>query len=338
MEQSSKGLFALPAADLRAAASEAEELGGASLFLAGGTGFFGKWLLGALARAEREFRLGLRVTVLSRDPDAFLARHPEVARERAIGFVRGDVAGFAAPEGNFDFVLHAATDAIAFTAAADEAERTRAVIEGTRRMLAFARAAGARRFLYVSSGAVYGAAAGKPAGASEEDETEPVTDYGRAKLAAERLGAEAGLDFVVARAFAFLGPLLPLDTHFAAGNFLRDARRGGPIEVRGDGTAVRSYLYPADLVAWLLRLLRRGEPGRAYNVGSDERVTTAELARKIAAACQPPPEVVVQSRQPRGPQNIYLPDIARARRELGLEVRVKLDDAIRRTLAWLAEA
>jgi dTDP-glucose 4,6-dehydratase len=210
-------------------------------------------------------------------------------------------------------------------------------VEGTRHVLDLARKSGARRLLYVSSGAVYGACAGRPSGAKEDDyaSTEPLTPYGEAKREAERLCAESGVDFITARAFAFLGPYLPLDAHFAAGNFLRDARRRGPILVRGDGTALRSYLHPADLVVWLLRILLRGRRARAYNVGSDEVVSTAQLANRIADAVQPTPEVVIQSVQPQGPQNIYLPDIHRARAELNLDVTIPLQDAIARTLAFL---
>jgi nucleoside-diphosphate-sugar epimerase len=339
MNQSTKNLFSLPEGDLAGIISQAqadlEGLHSSRIFITGGTGFFGRWLLGALAYAERELGLGLHVTILSRDPAAFLARHPEIAHESIFHFVRGHVADFAPPQGGCDFVLHAAADTIAFTRAQDEEERARAIVAGTRRMLEFARAGEARCFLYASSGAVYGPATARPTGAREEDDLDPTTPYGRAKMEAENLCINSELECVIARAFAFLGPHLPLDAHFAAGNFLRDARRGGPIEVRGDGTALRSYLYPADLIVWLLRLFLRGERGRAYNVGSDERVTTAELGRRIAAACAPAPEVVVQSQQPHGPQNIYLPDITRARTELGLDVTVKLDDAIRRTLQWM---
>ena len=114
-----------------------------------------------------------------------------------------------------------------------------------------------------------------------------------------------------------------------------DARCGGPILVRGDGTALRSYLYPADLVVWLLRILLRGQRAHAYNVGSDEVVTTAQLARRIAAAIQPTPEVIIQSVQPQGPQNIYLPNIQCACAELKLDVVVPLDEAIARALAFL---
>jgi nucleoside-diphosphate-sugar epimerase len=344
MEKSSKALFGLPAPDLAEivaqAADDFEVLRGARLFISGGTGFFGKWLLGAFAYAEAQLGLGLRITILSRDPDAFLARHPEVARELPFRFVRGHVADFSFPGERYDFVIHGATDTTAFATPAEEAEQVRAIVAGTRRMLDLARQSGARRFLYLSSGAVYGAASGRPVGAREEDYDDVVAPmpYGRAKREAEKACADSGIDFVTARGFAFLGPYLPLEAHFAAGNFLRDARRGGPIEVRGDGTALRSYLYPSDLVTWLLRMLARGGRGRAYNVGSDETVSTAQLARRIAAACDPVPQVTIQSRDRPGPQNIYLPDITRARAELGLGVRVKLDDAIRRTLAWLEKA
>jgi dTDP-glucose 4,6-dehydratase len=320
---------------LRASAADLEKLRGKKLFLTGGTGFFGKWLLAALLQANAAMDLQLELTVLSRDPEKFRRAWPALAPLPSLALRQGDVADFGAglPA---DFIIHAAADTTAFTREADERERSRAIIQGTQNVLELAKRCGAR-LLNVSSGAVYGAAAGKRAGASEDDydAARPVTPYGLAKREAEALCTESAVDFVTARAFAFLGPHLPLDAHFAAGNFLRDAVRGAPILVRGDGTALRSYLYPIDLVAWLLRILVRGSRARAYNVGSNEHVSTAELARLIAATLQPVPEVVIQASQPQGPQNIYLPDISRARNELQLEVTVPLRNAIARTLESL---
>jgi nucleoside-diphosphate-sugar epimerase len=339
--KSQNNLFALPARDvahiLRDATVELEELRGKSVFLTGGTGFFGKWLLAGLCHADMELGLDLRLTVLSRDPASFLRRHPEAVAVSALRFEQGHVADFPHADHRPDYILHAAGDTTAFTTDAEERERSRVIVEGTRHMLDLARKSGARRLLHVSSGAVYGACAGRPSGAKEDDYAlaEPLTPYGEAKREAERLCAESDVDFVTARAFAFLGPYLPLDAHFAAGNFLRDARRRGPIFVRGDGTALRSYLHPADLVVWLLRILLRGRRARAYNVGSDEVVSTAQLANRIAEVVQPTPEVVIQSVQPQGPQNIYLPDIRRARTELNLDVTISLQDAIARTLTFL---
>ncbi len=334
-----KHLFSIPGRDLgdilRDAAADLEALRGKRLFLTGGTGFFGKWLLAALLHANAEMDLGAELTVLSRNPDAFRKSHPGLAEITSLQWVQGHVADFTS-DLRPDFLIHAAADTTAFTTGAEERERGRAIVEGTRRVLDIARRAGAR-MLNVSSGAVYGAAAAQRTGAKEEDydSAAAVTPYGVAKRNAEALCADSGADFVTARAFAFLGPHLPLETHFAAGNFLRDAIRGGPILVRGDGTALRSYLYPADLVVWLLRLLVRGQRGRAYNVGSDEVISTAELARMMAEAVAPKAEVVIQSVQPQGPQNIYLPDVARARSEFDLALSIPLRDAVVRTLEFL---
>ncbi len=323
---------------MRASAADLELLRGKRLFLTGGTGFFGKWLLGALLQAHAEMNLGLELIVLSRQPNVFLARHPGVDRFAGLAFLKGDVAEFTVGERECEFVFHAAADTTAFTSEAEEQQRSRTIVQGTQNVLGLAKRTGAR-LLNVSSGAVYGTAAGNRDGAREEDydAARPTTPYGLAKREAEALCAESGVDFVTARAFAFLGPHLPLDAHFAAGNFLRDARHGGPILVRGDGTALRSYLHPVDLVPWLLRLLVRGARGRAYNVGSDEVVSVAELARLIGGAVEPKAQVVIQSALPQGPQNIYLPNVARARRELGLDVTVPLRDAVMRTLAYLSE-
>jgi len=336
-------LFSLPGADLdhiaRHAASEFEELRGKKLFITGGTGFFGKWLLAALCHAETEYKLGLQLTLLSRDPARFLNQHPDLVSHPVLRFQAGHVADLVPKDERYDYIVHAASDTTLFTTASEEEERSHAIVDGTQRIVELAQKSEARRLLYISSGAVYGAAASQSSGANEDDYITalPLTPYARAKRDAEQLCANSGLDFTTARAFAFLGPHLPLDTHFAAGNFLRDALSGGPILVRGDGTALRSYLHPADLVIWLLRMLLRGEKGRAYNVGSDEVISTAQLARRIAAAVDPAPEVTVQSIQPQGPQNIYLPRIDRARAELNLDVFIPLDDAIARTLAFLKD-
>lgn len=344
MRKPQNNLFALPARDLahilRDGATELEELRRTSVFLTGGTGFFGKWLLAGLLFANDELSLDLKLSVLSRNPSRFQREFPAEANRADLRFLEGDVASFPTEHRRFDYLIHAATETTAFTSDADEQKRSHTIVEGTRHMLGFARESGVRRFLNISSGAVYGAWVGQPSGAKEDDydNAQPLIPYAAAKRDAERLCAYSDVDFVTARAFTFLGPYLPLDAHFAAGNFLRDAIKGGPILVRGDGTALRSYLHPTDLVVWLLRILLRGQRARAYNVGSDEVVTTAQLARRIADAVRPTPEVIIQSVQPQGPQNIYLPNVQRARAELNLDVAIPLQDAIARTMAFLQSA
>ncbi len=333
-------MFHLARADLdeiaRLGARDFEALRGARLFITGGTGFFGKWLLAGLDQADRELGLNLKLTILSRDPRRFATQWPEVESRKNWTLFEGHVAELPVLLERFDYVLHAAADGPAQATEAAEAERSRAIVEGTRRMITLAERKGTQRLLFVSSGAVYGAATGKLEGAREDEfaQARALVPYAAAKRAAEEACAKSKADCTVARAFAFLGPHLPLDQNFAAGNFIADALGGGPIRVRGDGTALRSYLYPTDLVVWLLAILARGERGAAYNVGSDEVVSTRDLARAIAAETSQDARVEIQSTQPPGPQNIYLPNITRAKEELGLRVTVPLREAIRRTLAF----
>ena len=218
------------------------------------------------------------------------------------------------------------------------------IVQGTQRVLDFARQCGTHKLLLTSSGAIYGRQsptllylpedhAGAP------DPCDPRSAYAEGKRLAELLvtlfGRQHGIQTKIARAFAFLGPYLPLDTHFAAGNMLRDALQGGPLRVNGDGTPYRSYLYAADLAVWLWTILFRGTPGRSYNVGSEEAVSIAELAATTASLFRPQPAVVVARRPAPGvPAERYVPDCRRVREELGLRPTIGLAEALRRTAVW----
>jgi dTDP-glucose 4,6-dehydratase len=174
------------------------------------------------------------------------------------------------------------------------------------------------------------------------DPLDPRSAYGQAKRMAEQMCSCAAvgsrLEPVIARAFAFVGPGLPLDGHFAIGNFIRDALADAPIVVGGDGTPLRSYLYAGDLAAWLVTLLAQGEAGTAYNVGSDEAVSIADLAGLVARTLPSATGVTIRGTAAAGAhRSRYVPSIARAQ-SLGLAAWTPLDEAIRRTAAHAAAA
>jgi dTDP-glucose 4,6-dehydratase len=147
--------------------------------------------------------------------------------------------------------------------------------------------------------------------------------------------ADAGLAPTIARCFAFVGAYLPLDAHFAVGNFVRDGLQGGPIRVTGDGTPLRSYMYGADLAIWLWTILVRGVPMRPYNVGSAEALTIAELAHLVGSTFTPPvPVSIAGAIAPGAPAERYVPAVTRAETELGLRVTVPLADGVRRMVEW----
>jgi dTDP-glucose 4,6-dehydratase len=141
-----------------------------------------------------------------------------------------------------------------------------------------------------------------------------------------------GLETKVTRIYALVGPYLPLDLHFAIGNFIRDAMAGKPIEIKGDGTPYRSYLYAADLTIWLWTILIRGASTRPYNVGSRLPLSIAETAQAVSRAL--PGHVPIEIAKKIVPGQLpsrYVPENLRAQEELGLREWTPLDEAIRRT-------
>jgi UDP-glucuronate decarboxylase len=310
------------------------------LLLTGGTGFFGKALLRNFL--TNGWAADASVVVLSRNPASFLAAYPEFAGHHQISFLQADIQQRdSLPwDQNFTHVLHAATEST-IGPSLTPLQRYDQIVDGTRNILYLAVATGARRFLLTSSGAIYGPQPSDLAAIPEDWPGSPPlaeasTAYGQAKRAAEHLcalvGEQHGLETVVARCFAFVGPDLPLDVHFAIGNFIRDALTADAITVSGDGTPLRTYLDQTDLAHWLLTLLEHGRPGQAYNVGSDEVISIAALAHLVRDILAPDKPVhILGQPDPGAARNRYVPDIRKAQQQLGLSVTVPLAEAIRRT-------
>ncbi len=336
----------LPADDLRLILAATtplwEEMRDRRIFVSGGTGFFGCWLVETFLEANRRLELGARMTVLSRTPEAFRAKMPHLKHEASLTLLAGDVTSFAFPPGEYEFMIHAATEASARQLREQPRTMLATILQGTERMLDFAARAGARKLLLTSSGAVYGSQPTHMTHVAEQysgapDPLLPGSAYGEGKRAAEMMCAVAAtkqLEIKIARCYAFLGPHLPLDTHFAAGNFLADALAGRPIEIASDGSSVRSYLYAADLAVWLWTMLFRAPSLRAYNVGSEQPVSIRELAETVVASVNPASQVRVLGAAGDAPVNRYVPLTQRAQTELGLRQTVSLADGLQRTAAW----
>jgi len=321
-----------------------DALRGARLFVTGGTGFVGRWMLESFARANERLSLGAELVALSRDPARFAFKAPHLAEGAGITLFAGDMRAFDPPAGAFTHVLHMATETDVELSARQPSLEFETAVEGTRRILGLARERGAEKVLYTSSGAVYGK---QPADLERVPEdaaiAPPAHDarsaYAHGKRAAEFVCAaeviESGLHVSIARLFAFVGPHLPMDAGYAVGNFIRDALAGETIKISGDGTPLRSYLYAADLAWWLWTVLLSGEAGRPYNVGSDAETSIIELARTVGRVINGETDVTVAGTPVPGvPPARYIPDVSRARHELGLDARVSLEDGIRRTAAW----
>ncbi|TSK06127.1 MAG: NAD-dependent epimerase/dehydratase family protein [Geobacter sp.] len=319
-----------------------EKFRGKRIFITGGTGFFGKWLLETLLYANHRLKLGCQVSVLSRKPAEFICYYPHLSDPAVVQIIEGDIRDFAYPEGEYNFIVHAATEVVDPKSAI---ETFSSCIDGTKRVLEFARRSGCSDLLLVSSGAVYGKQPENLAAIPESchggpDSLDLKSAYGLGKRSAEWLasafGEEHCVSVKIARCFAFVGPHLPLDKHFAIGNFIRDALSDRPIVIKGDGTAFRSYLYTSDLAIWLWTILLKAPGGVAYNVGGAEAVSIAGLARRVTQIVGTSKEItVITPSDPYKAAERYIPDVQKAEHELGLKVWIPLDEAIRKTVQWL---
>jgi len=319
------------------------DLKGARLFITGGTGFIGCWLLESLVYADRRLKLGLNATVLTRDPDAFRQKAPHLVDSSAIQLLKGNVLELPEVPGSYSHVIHAATEASAQLLRSDPLCMFDTIVLGTRNILDWASATSAERVLFTSSGAVYGRQPWELERIPDDwigapDCSSPLAAYAEGKRAAENLcsifSEQRGLPVAIARCFAFVGPYLPLDIHFAIGNFIRDAMAGGPVIVNGDGTPYRSYLYASDLTVWLWHLLVRGTPALPVNVGSEESVTITELAACVARTLGDVGYRILGTPKDGDRPERYVPATERARLSLKLEQRISMVEGIRRTARW----
>lgn len=324
-----------------------EELRGKRIFITGGTGFFGCWLLESFVWANDKLGLGATAVVLTRNPETFRKKSPHLATRSDIRFLVGDICSFEFPEGEFSHIVHGATETSIHSNHPDRLSMFDKNVQGARRVLEFARLSGAQRFLLTSSGAAYGKQPPEMTHIPEDYRGAPETvdlgsSYGQGKRVSEFLCAayaqKYGLEILIARCFAFAGPYLPMNANYAIANFIRDALQGGPIYIQGDGTPYRSYLYAADLVIWLWTILFKGKTCRPYNVGSDVDLTIAQLGQEVASVLAPGTEIRIANQpEPGKPTERYVPSTQRAQSELGLCQRIGLQDTIRRTGLWYSE-
>jgi len=217
------------------------------------------------------------------------------------------------------------------------------IIEGTRYVLDLAKEKKVKSFLFTSSGAVYGKQPSEMTHISEDyngapDCLNPKSAYGEGKRAAEMLCTlyfnQYSVPVKIARCFAFVGPYLPLNAHFAIGNFILNTLNGQNIIIKGDGTPYRSYLYAADLITWLLTILLKGENNKAYNVGSDRDITIKELAEKIQSFNTKIKVRVLKEAYNKVNVERYVPSISLIKDELSLNISYNLVKSIKRTINY----
>jgi dTDP-glucose 4,6-dehydratase len=316
----------------------------ASLLIIGGSGFFGKSILDAFQRNLLDPWSINSLIIMARHPEELKKNHSQLITSK-VKLLKGDIASinelpFA------DYVIHAAasTDARNYNLAPLK-ERSN-IIRGTLNYCELAKKFNQKsKIVYVSSGAVYGT---QPYDLEKIHEDvdfldaeklpESKRDYAYAKRDSEKAIANlgmSGLNVSIARCFAFIGPWLPLDQHFAIGNFINDGLNFRSINVNARHKVYRSYMYADDLVEWLMTIAEKSSTSSpVYNVGSDQSILIDELAQKIGAifGVNAPLRTHESDYIDR-----YVPNIDKAKNELNLVSKYHLDDAINLTIKLLKQ-
>jgi nucleoside-diphosphate-sugar epimerase len=310
-----------------------------NFFITGGTGLIGRALMRQLLPHVDALKIS-SVTLLSRDPEKFSQLAPDIAHHKVVQLLKGDLTTITLPTERYTDIIHAAADTND-SVIQDRIAYFWDITSGTKRMLDFAAQCGCNRFLYLSSGAVYGLGQYPETGIPEDWPIAPSladdkSTYGQAKRASEHLcrlfSQQTGIAIKIARIFAVVGEEMPLDGQYAVGNFIRDAlsKTSDTITIKGDGTPIRSFLHVNDVAQWLLKMHASDALHDVFNVGSDVPVSIKQLAEIVSKNSPSRKSIVVaQKEQDYAGRSVYLPDCTHAHTALGVTQTIDLESAIK---------
>ncbi len=315
---------------------------GSTIFITGGTGFFGKWLLETFIYINEKMKLDGKIIVLSRNPDRFLKEYPQF-KNTSVRFLKGDIRTFIFPKEKIDFIIHAANESSVKLNVEEPILMYDTIVEGTKKILEFSRKKNVKAILHTSSGAVYGKQPSELSHIKEEfagcpDIYSKNAAYGEGKRVAEMLCNfylnQYNVQSKIARCFAFTGPYLPLDGHFAIGNFIKNCLETNTIKIQGDGTTYRSYMYTSDLCIWLWTILFKATACRPYNVGSEEAINIESVAKIISSFTNKKMKIKIAQKKKNISAERYVSSNQRAVKELGLQQFVSQKEALQKTFNY----
>ena len=312
-----------------------------NIFLTGCTGFFGYWILKSFSIANKKLKLKATAYVLTRQKNIKKSLIYKLCKDPSIVFYNGDIRNFKYPKKKFKFIIHGATTSARETFEnQDPLVKANTIIEGTKYILEFAKSSFCKNFMYLSSGAVYGNYSPSNEKVTDKSLSAPLTNdknfnlnaLGNSKRISELLVSiysdKKYFNTKIARCFSFIGPFIPLDIHYAVGNFLKRSVLKKPIKINSDGSALRSYMYMSDLTTWLITILFSGKNNEIYNVGSEDKINIMNLAKLINRLTKNNNKIQYNKIKRK---TVYIPSNKKIRKELKVKQKIKLNEAILKT-------
>lgn len=263
-----------------------------SILITGAAGLIGSFAADMLLYANRTENAGIEIYLLARDEKRLRERFASNAKESGLHFITQDIVSPLELPGGIDYIIHAAGDGFPAAFREHPVETMTPALFGTYQLLQYALQNVLQRFLYISSGEVYGKSAGAEHAFTETesgylDSMNVRSCYPMAKRCAETLCASFGEQYrvpiVVVRPGHVYGACTSAHDNRATVQFLREAAAGRDIVMHSNGRQMRSYTYVADCVSGIFTAMLNGKNGEAYNIANAvSRVTIAEFAGILA--------------------------------------------------------
>lgn len=264
-----------------------EKLLGCNILVTGATGLIGGCLIETLMlNPNRDYH----VYASGRNEERALKRFKSFSEDASFHFVKYDVMKSLESNVRFDYIIHAASNASPYFFAISPVEVIKSNIDGVAHLMEYGLAHSMKRFLYISSGEVYGEGDGREFSEEYSGYVNPISPrscYPSSKRAAETLcvsyASEYGADVVIARPCHTYGPYFTEQDNRVYAQFIRNVLRGEDIVMKSTGEQFRSWCYVVDCVSALLHILLKGENCQAYNIADENsNITIKELAEIIA--------------------------------------------------------
>lgn len=269
-----------------------EQLKGTSVLVTGATGLIASCLTDSLMWLNREKKYGMQIYAMCRNEARAKQRFAEYSGDSSLHILIQDVADTTKCIEPADYIIQAASSADPKAFSVDPTGVMLANLQGTSHLLEQAKLHGCKKFLYVSSGEIYGTANAVESGFTEDtigmvQTMDRRSCYPESKRAAETLcvsyGEQYGIDVTVVRPCHTYGPTITETNSRADAQFLRKALKGEDIVMKSEGLQRRSYCYVFDAVAGMFAALLCGEANEVYNIANKNSVTTVRgFAEELA--------------------------------------------------------
>jgi nucleoside-diphosphate-sugar epimerase len=340
-------------------AHELAMLEGKRVLLTGGAGFLGYYLVQALLHHNRHAKDPVSLTVLDNYLRGVPAWLTALESDPQLTLLEHDITRPLPELGDFDYIIHAASIASPKYYRKYPIETMDANVNGLRLLLEYSVAQQRKGrpiagFLYYSTSEIYGDPTPENIPTPETYRgnvscTGPRACYDESKRYGETLcvnfARQYELPIAIARPFNNYGPGLKITDARVLPDFMRNVLAGEDVVMYSDGSPTRTFCYIADAICGYYKILTKGRPGEAYNIGVEKpEVSMAELAERVVALAR---DLLGYSgrvvRQTSGDAD-YLTDnpnrrcpvIAKAREELGYDPTISLDEGLKRSLVWYA--